>query len=126
MQASFDFPGSPGSLHLFKVRMHLPTPKFGRQIPEVCLQRDGVSSRCACQRIEERGAVFNLPCKLELMSNLVLSIEWCRGGCRRCNVRIPAIVVGCSEIGDGCFETTLLFVPGSETWGAPEFRHLPN
>jgi hypothetical protein len=105
--------------------MRVPPPKFGRQIPKVCLQHDGISSRCACQRLEEHGAVFHLPCRLELMSSLELSMEWC-AGCRRCNVRISAIVVGCSAIGDGCFETTVLFVPGGEACGTPEFRHLPN
>ena len=106
--------------------MHVPTPILGRQNPKVCLQCDGIPKRCCCRRFEHHGAVFDLPCRLELMSVLLLAVEWTGAGCRRWSVKITGTVVGCLDIGEGCFETTVLFLPGSGMCASTEFRHLPN
>lgn len=98
-----------------------------RQNPQVSLQRDGKSSPCGCLRFEPRGAVFDSPCKIELMSELIVCIQW-RGlwcGCR--TMKLGAVVVGCSDSGEGCFEITVIFLPGGESCAAATaFTHLPN
>jgi hypothetical protein len=102
-----------------------PTPRIGTQIPEVCLSRSGGSEPCGCVRLESRGAVFNMPRRLDLMSDIVLSIEWPSAGCARRTMHIEAIVIGCRETESGGFEMTVIFLPGCELC-VPEFRHLPN
>ena len=102
------------------------TPRFGTQAPEVCLHRDGIPEPCGCVRFESHGAIFHLPRRLDLMSGLVVSLEWCCSGCGRRSMRVEAIVVGCCETCGGKFETTVLFVPQDGTRETTEFRHLPN
>lgn len=103
------------------------TPTSGRQNLQVCLQRDGVSSQCGCLRFEPRGAVFNSPCAMELMSELIVCIRWRGLGCGCRTMKLGAVVVGCTASGDGYFEITVIFLPGSESCiAAKAFRHLPN
>lgn len=98
-----------------------------RQNPQVSLQRDGKSSPCGCLRFEPRGAVFDSPCKIELMSELIVCIQWRGLGCGCRTMKLGAVVVGCSDTGDGCFEITVIFLPGGESCAAATaFRHLPN
>ena len=94
--------------------MHVPTPIFGRQNPTVRLCGDGIYQQCGCRRFEHYGAVFDLPYRLELMSDVVLAVEWPCAGCGQRRMRISGIVVGCTDTGDGFFETSVLFLPGSE------------
>ena len=101
-------------------------PRFGMQNPEVCLHRNGVPEPCGCVRIENYGAVFNLPRRLDLMSSLVISLEWGCPGCGWRSMRIEAVVIGCRETGGGKFETTVIFVPDDGSRSATGFRHLPN
>ena len=98
----------------------------GRQNPQVCLQRDGISSQCGCLRFEPRGAVFHSPCEMELMSDLLVCIRWRGLGCRCRTMKLTAVVVGCSGAGDGCFEITVIFLPGEACAAATAFTHLPN
>ncbi len=60
------------------------------------------------------------------MSDVILSVEWCGAGLQQRSVRIVGIVVGCCDSGDGCFETSVIFLPGSGSRAVAEFRHLPN
>lgn len=60
------------------------------------------------------------------MSDLILSIEWRRTGSPCHKVKIEGIVVDCRDIGDGCFEVTLLFLSGGESYVPPAFTHSPN
>ena len=106
--------------------MHVPTPIFGGQNPTVRLCGNGHLGQCDCLRFEHYGAVFDLPVRLELMSDVFLSVEWCRPGYRRRSVRIAGIVVGCRDSGDGCFETSVIFLLGVGACASAEFRHLPN
>ena len=77
--------------------------------------------------MDPRGAVFNSPCKLELMSDLIVCVEWPRAGCLCHRMKIEGVVVGCTETGVGCFEITVLFFSGSDRCEtAPAFTHLPN
>lgn len=103
------------------------TITFGRQNPQVCLQRDGISSQCGCLRFEPRGAVFNSPYQMELMSDLIVCIRWRGLGCQCRTMKLGAVVVGCSASGDGGFEITVIFLPGGK-WcaAAAAFEHLPN
>lgn len=98
----------------------------GGEHPQVSLQREGISRPCGCLRFEPHGAIFDSPCKMDLMSDLLLSLEWRKAGSRRRTVRIEGIVVDCRDTGDGCFEITLLFLPGGETCSLPAFTHSPN
>ena len=106
--------------------MRNPTPKFGILEPEVRLHRNGIPEPCGCVRFESRGAVFNLPRRLDLMSGLVVSVEWTCSDCGRCTMRIDAIVIGCCESCGGSFETTVIFVGDDGSRPGSEFRHLPN
>jgi len=104
---------------------NLISPPSGEST-EACIECDGVLNPCDCMRFERNGAVFDSPCKLEPMSNLILCIEWNQAG-RRCRrMRIEGVVVGCKNTGDGCFEITVLFTPDCESCAAPAFEHLPN
>ncbi len=103
-----------------------PTPRIGTQNPEVCLHRNGIQEPCGCVKIGRRGAVFKMPRRLDVMSRIILCIEWCCAGCARRTVKIEATVIGCSETGAGAFETTVIFLPGGGLCGTAEFRHLPN
>ncbi|MEO6741951.1 MAG: hypothetical protein ABIP20_17035 [Chthoniobacteraceae bacterium] len=60
------------------------------------------------------------------MSDLLLSIEWKSTGCGCCGTKISGVVIDCCDLGDGWFETTVLFLPGEEVCAAAAFRHLPN
>jgi len=103
------------------------SPITDSEYPEVRLQRDGILQSCGCLRFESHGAVFNSPCELELMSGLIVCFEWRRAGCRCRRIKREGIVVGCSETGDGTFETTVLFLPHGEGGeSAAPFTHLPN
>lgn len=106
--------------------MRDPTPRFGMPDPEVCLHRNGIPEPCGCVRFESRGAVFSLPRPLDLLSGLVVSVEWRCPGCGWRSVRIDAIVIGCCETFGGTFETTVIFVPDAGSRATAEFRHLPN
>ncbi len=103
------------------------SPISGSEPPEVRLQREGISETCGCLRFETHGAVFNSPCKLELMSVLVVCFEWRRAGCGCSRMNREGTVVGCTEAADGGFETTVLFLPHEECCEtAPAFTHLQN
>ena len=106
--------------------MRHPTPRIGRQNSEVCLHRNAIPERCGCVQIGRRGAVFKMPRRLDVLSVIVLCIEWCGAGSARQTVRLEATVIGCSETGTGAFETTVIFLPGGDGCGPAEFRHLPN
>ena len=107
-------------------RMRDPTPRFGMPDPEVSLHRNGIPEPCGCVCFESRGAAFCLPRPLDLMSGLVVSVEWHCPGCGWRSVRIEAIVIGCCETFGGTFETTVIFVPDAGSRATAEFRHLPN
>ena len=98
----------------------------GGESNQVCLECDGVSNPCDCVRFERYGAVFDSPCKLELMADLSLCIEWNKAGCRCRKMRIEGVVVGCRNMGNGCFEISVLFTPDCESCTAPAFTHSPN
>ena len=102
------------------------TPRSELQNADVSLHHDGIPEPCGCVRFESHGAVFELPRRLDLMSGLVLSVDWCCAECGRRTMRIEAVVVGCCEMCGGLFETTVIFVPGGDVRVAAEFRHLPN
>ena len=106
--------------------MFNPTPRIGRQNFDVCLHRNAIPEPCGCVQIGRRGAIFKMPRRLDVMSDIVLCIEWCGAGCARRTVRIEATVIGCSETGAGAFETTVIFLSGGDGCGPAEFRHLPN
>ncbi len=106
--------------------MRIPIPSFGVENSGVCLDRNGVPVPCGCVRFEAHGAVFQLPRRLDLMSSLVVSVEWRCPGCGRSSLRFEAIVIGCCETRGGVFEATVIFMPGDGSGTAPEFRHLPN
>ena len=102
------------------------TPSYSEPAHDVCLDRDGIPVPCGCVRFESHGAVFHLPRRLDLMSGLIVSVEWRCPGCGRRTVRIEAIVIGCCATCGGGFEITVIFVPDAGSHTAPEFRHLPN
>ncbi len=98
----------------------------GSGSPQVCLERDGISELCDCVRFERYGAVFDSPCQMELMADLMLCIESGEPGCRCRTMRISGVVVGCRKIAGGCFEITVLFMPDCEPLAATVFAHSPN
>ncbi len=106
--------------------MRNPIPRFGIQKPEICLQRNDVPERCGCVCLQSRGAVFHFPRWLDLMSSVIISVEWRCPGCGWRTVRIEAIVIGCRETCGGMYETTVIFIPGDGSCASAEFRHLPN
>jgi hypothetical protein len=87
----------------------------GRPNMQVCLQREGVPEECDCHRFDAHGAVFEFPGRVELMSDLLIAIEWRGVGCRCRKIVIEGIVIGCRQTGAASFETTVLFLPSVDT-----------
>ncbi len=106
--------------------MHGQTFTSGSPNPTVRLCGDSLSQQCGCRRFEDYGAVFEIPLRLEILSDVILAVEWCGASCRCHSVRLAGIVVGCTETEDGFFETSVIFLPGSGACEGTEFRHLAN
>lgn len=98
----------------------------GSESTQVRLECDGISNPCDCVRFEHYGAVFDSPCKLDLMLDLMLCIVSNEAGCRCRTMRIEGVVVGCRKMAGGCFEITVLFTPDCESCATPAFAHSPN
>jgi hypothetical protein len=62
---------------------------------------------------------------MEMMSDLIVCIEWLGPACGCRHLKLCGVVVDCIECAGGRFEVTVLFLSGDQV-SPGAFRHLPN
>ena len=105
----------------------LRRPRFSKSSLQICLNDGADEGKCACQRFESKGTIFDSRWYFEPMDSIKLCIACNDPGCQCRRRALEGVVLDCRRLAADRYETTVLFVEPDPIDGAgiEDFFHVP-